>query len=65
VLHAGVPRATYLPYPFQILQSTNKIVIAYEFAGATRTVHMDTVGDSPSPTWMGWSRGDGTATRSS
>ena len=53
----GVPRATYLPYPFQILQGTNKIVVAYEFAGATRTIHMDTVGDSPSPTWMGWSRG--------
>jgi hypothetical protein len=53
----GVPRATYLPYPFQILQSTDKIVIAYEFAGATRTIHMNTVGDSPSPTWMGWSRG--------
>ena len=53
----GVPRATYLPYPFQILQGTNKIVIAYEFAGATRTIHMDPVGDSPAPTWMGWSRG--------
>ena len=53
----GVPRATYMPYPFQILQGTNKIVIAYEFAGATRTIHMDTVGDSPAPTWMGWSRG--------
>jgi hypothetical protein len=53
----GVPRATYLPYPFQILQGTNKIVFAYEFAGATRTIHLDTVGDSPSPTWMGWSRG--------
>src|SRR6185436_10815255 len=53
----GVPRATYLPYPFQILQGTNKIVLAYEFAGATRTIHLDTVGDSPSPTWMGWSRG--------
>jgi hypothetical protein len=53
----GVPRATYLPYPFQILQGTSKIVFAYEFAGATRTIHMDTVGDSPSPTWMGWSRG--------
>jgi len=53
----GVPRATYLPYPFQILQGTNKIVVAYEFAGATRTIHMDTVGDSPSPSWMGWSRG--------
>jgi hypothetical protein len=53
----GVPRATYMPYPFQILQSANKILIAYEFAGATRTIHMDTVGDSPSSTWMGWSRG--------
>ena len=53
----GVPRATYLPYPFQILQSTDKIVLAYEFGGATRTIHMDKVGDSPSPTWMGWSRG--------
>ena len=53
----GVPRATYMPYPFQILQSTNKIVMAYEFAGASRTIHMDKVGDSPAPTWMGWSRG--------
>jgi hypothetical protein len=53
----GVPRATYMPYPFQILQSTNKIAIAYEFAGATRTIHLDAVGDSPSSTWMGWSRG--------
>jgi len=53
----GVPRATYMPYPFQILQSTNKILIAYEFAGTTRTIHLDKVGDSPSPSWMGWSRG--------
>jgi hypothetical protein len=53
----GVPRATYMPYPFQILQGANKILIAYEFAGATRTIHMDPVGDSPSPSWMGWSRG--------
>ena len=53
----GVPRATYMPYPFQILQGTNKILMAYEFAGATRTIHMDTVGDSPASTWMGWSRG--------
>ena len=53
----GVPRATYMPYPFQILQGTNKILIAYEFGVTTRTIHMDTVGASPSPTWMGWSRG--------
>ena len=25
----GVPRATYLPYPFQILQGTDKIMIVY------------------------------------
>jgi len=53
----GVPRATYMPYPFQILQGSDQIVIAYEFAGATRTIHMNEVGNSPSPTWMGWSRG--------
>ena len=53
----GVPRATYMPYPFQIIQSTDKILIAYEFAGTTRIIHMDKVGDSPSQTWMGWSRG--------
>lgn len=53
----GVPRATYMPYPFQILQGTDQILIAYEYASATRTIHMNEVGDSPSPTWMGWSRG--------
>ncbi len=53
----GVPRATYMPYPFQILQGANQILIAYEFAGATRTIHMSDVGRSPSPTWMGWSVG--------
>jgi hypothetical protein len=53
----GVPRATYMPYPFQILQGADQILIAYEFAGATRTIHMNDVGSSPSPTWMGWSVG--------
>ena len=53
----GVPRATYMPYPLQILQGTDKILIAYEFADTTRTIHLDEVPDSPAPTWMGWSRG--------
>ena len=53
----GVPRATYMPYPFQILQGTDTIVIAYEFAGTTRTIFMTDAGSSPEPTWMGWSRG--------
>ena len=53
----GVPRATYMPYPFQILQGTDTIHVAYEFAGATRIIHMDNAGSSPSPSWMGLSRG--------
>jgi hypothetical protein len=37
----GVPRATYLPQPFQITQERQSMLIAYEFAGATRIVYMD------------------------
>src|SRR5215813_880989 len=29
----GVPRATYMPYPFQILQSQSALAIVYEYAG--------------------------------
>ncbi len=53
----GVPRATYMPYPFQIVQSKNTILIAYEFASASRIVHMTAVGEAPVDSWMGWSRG--------
>jgi hypothetical protein len=53
----GVPRATYMPFPFQIIQSTNKILIAYPFASASRLIHLDQVGDAPVDTYMGWSKG--------
>ena len=53
----GVPRATYLPYPFQIVQSQNTILMAYEFASASRIVHMRDTGEAPIDSWMGWSRG--------
>ena len=54
----GVPRATYMPFPFHIVQSTNKILIVYEFASAQRTIHLDEVPASyPIDTWMGHSRG--------
>ena len=53
----GVPRATYLPYPFQITQSHTKVMIAYGYSNAGRTIHLDSV-DSPGfPTWMGHSVG--------
>ncbi len=53
----GVPRATYMPFPFQIVQSTNKILIVYEFADALRQIHLDTRDESPVDSWMGWSNG--------
>src|SRR5499433_3186212 len=54
----GVPRATYMPYPFQIFQTPDNIFIAYEFAGANRTIYMNTKQkSSPVDTWMGWSVG--------
>jgi hypothetical protein len=53
----GVPRATYMPYPFQIVQTSSHILIAYEFASASRTIYMNSKDESPADTWMGWSRG--------
>src|SRR5580698_2823044 len=53
----GVPRATYMPYPFQIIQSQKYILISYQFAGAMRTINMDTAKKAPIDGWMGWSNG--------
>ena len=53
----GVPRATYLPMPFQIVQSEKDIFIAYQFAGAIRDIYMDNPGPSQVDSWMGWSLG--------
>ena len=53
----GVPRATYMPYPFQIAQSVNAMFFAYEYAGATRNVYMKDPGPSPVDAWMGQSVG--------
>ncbi len=53
----GVPRANYMPYPFQIFQTPEEILIVYEFKGALRSIHMNGTGEAPSDTWMGWSNG--------
>ena len=53
----GLPRATYMPYPFQIIQGANDILFIYEYAGANRTVHMSNHTESPVDSWMGWSNG--------
>jgi hypothetical protein len=53
----GVPRATYMPYPFQIFQSPKAFFIAYEYAGATRNVYLKDPGPAPVDAWMGQSVG--------
>jgi len=53
----GLPRATYMPYPFQIVQGENDILFIYEYAGTNRTVHMTSHTESPVDSWMGWSNG--------
>jgi hypothetical protein len=53
----GLPRAMYMPYPFEITQSTNKIHVAHAFATTARTIHLDEVDRPPADTWMGHSVG--------
>jgi hypothetical protein len=53
----GIPRAMYMPYPFQIIQGTSKIQMAFTFANAARTIHLDTVEGPPDDTYMGHSLG--------
>jgi hypothetical protein len=53
----GVPRATYLPFPLQIVQTPRDVFIAYEFANADRKINMGEPTEFPYGTWMGWSNG--------
>jgi hypothetical protein len=46
-----------MPYPFQIVQSGKVILISYEYAGAVRTINMDSTKEAPVDSWMGWSNG--------
>ena len=53
----GVPRANYMPYPFQIVQGPKYIMMVYTYAGAVRTIYMDDHQEAPADSWMGWSNG--------
>jgi hypothetical protein len=54
----GVPRITYMPHPFQVVQFPDRVVILYEYLHATREIFTD---GSPHPEdgefWMGDPRG--------
>lgn len=54
----GIPRATYMPYPFQIVQGNRDILMVYTYGSANRTVHMDGKHEEPPvDSWMGRSEG--------
>jgi hypothetical protein len=53
----GLPRANYMPYPFQIIQSPKNVMIVYEYAHALRTIFMEDHKKAPADSWMGWSNG--------
>ena len=54
----GIPRATYMPFPFQIVQTSKTILFAYEFASTSRVVRLDRPGsEALAPSWMGYGLG--------
>jgi hypothetical protein len=53
----GIPRATYMPFPFRIIQTSKQVLMSYEFASAARIVYMDRKPTIPNDAWMGWSIG--------
>jgi len=53
----GLPRANYMPYPFQIVQGNKDILFVYEYASSNRIVHMSNHTEAPVDSWMGWSNG--------
>ncbi|OFW30875.1 MAG: hypothetical protein A3H97_19095 [Acidobacteria bacterium RIFCSPLOWO2_02_FULL_65_29] len=53
----GIPRAMYMPYPFSIVQGTDKIHMTYAFSNAARVIHLNKVEGPPDDTFMGHSVG--------
>jgi hypothetical protein len=55
----GVPRITYQPYPFQIIQTPKTIAMMYEYVHALRTVYVNGTSHPKGHIdwWMGDSRG--------
>ena len=57
----GIPRATYMPYPFKIVHNDGALMFSYAYAGAVRNVALDNPGPAPIDSWMGlsWARWEG------
>jgi hypothetical protein len=53
----SIPRAAYIPQPFQIVQSANVVLMAYQFASTNRVVNMGKPKEASVDTWMGTANG--------
>jgi len=55
----GIPRLTYMPFPFQIVQTPREVIMLHEYVHAVRTIHADGTPHSTdaSDSWLGDSRG--------
>jgi len=55
----GVPRLTYMPFPFQIVQTPRDLMLLHEYVHAVRTIHADGSAHPAGPFewWLGDSRG--------
>ncbi len=54
----GVPRAMYMPFPFEIIQTPTYVGIAYEYNHGYRTIYLDGRAYADGvDSWMGDSRG--------
>ena len=54
----GIPRGTYMPFPFQFVQSKDAILVAYEFTSSSRVIHLNRSGsEAELESWMGYSLG--------
>lgn len=51
----GIPRSTYMPYPFQILQNRDDILVYYQYATGVRRIFVDRDDEAPLDSWLGWS----------
>jgi hypothetical protein len=54
----GIPRSTYMPYPFQIFQNTDNVIMVYQFATALRNIFVGGTREAPIDSWLGWSNGN-------
>jgi len=53
----GVPRATYMGFPFQITQSAKFVAFTYGYDFASRVANIGLKSEAPVDSWMGWSKG--------